>query len=184
VSGDLFIPIIPAKDVNDRGNRLSLIGSFVYGTGIADIIVVGGGARFPTLPNPAQASPPPVFTPNVDNGLVTFDTVGVLHPIDWWAAKGAFQYYLPGSGRFIISGNFTYAHSRNIAKLYPKGGAEIELLGSTADTSLESDGNLLWDATPSVRFGISGQYTWVHYLGPDGNSPHNIRGIGQALYTF
>jgi hypothetical protein len=40
----------------------------------------------------------------------------------------------------------------------------------------------MWDATPAVRFGISGQYTQVTYL--DGNKPHNIRGIGQALYTF
>ena len=182
VSGDIFIPVIPAVNVNDRGNRLSVVGSFVYGTGIADMLVIGGGVRFPTLPNPAQASPPPTYTPNVDNGLVTFDLFGVLHTIDWWAAKGGFQYYFPGLGRLILSGNFTFGHSRNVGKLFPMGGMEIELLGAVADKTLESDGNLLWDATPSVRFGVSGQYTWVHYL--DGNSPHNIRAIGQALYTF
>ena len=182
VSGDIFIPVIPATSVHDRSNRLSLVGSFVYGTGIADLIVAGGGARFPTLPNPAQQSPPPEYTPNVDNSLVTFDTVGVLHTIDWWAAKGAFQYYLPGSGRLILSGNFTYAHSRNLSKLYPRGGAEIELLGSVVDSSLSADGNLLFDVTPSVRVGIAGQYTWVRYL--DGDKPHNVRAISQALYTF
>jgi hypothetical protein len=183
LSADVFIPVIPAASVNDRGNRLSLVGSFVYSTGIADLLVVGGGARFPTLPNPAQASPPPQYTPNVDNGLVTFDILGVLHTIDWWAAKGGVQYYFPGLGRLIFSGNFTYAHSRNLSKLYPQGGTEIDLLGSVADKTLDADANLLWDATPSVRFGISGQYTWVHYL-LDSNSPHNIRGIAQALYTF
>ena len=41
---------------------------------------------------------------------------------------------------------------------------------------------LFFDATPAIRFGISGQYTEVHYL--DGNQPHNIRGMGQAVYVF
>ena len=187
VSGDVFIPVIPAANAGDRGNRLTLVGSFVYGTGIADLIVSGGGARFPTLPNPAQQSPPPLYTPNVDNGLVTFDTIGVLHTIDWWAAKGSFQYYIPGSGRVIFAGNFTYAHSRNISKLFPQGGAEIELLGSVADKSLSADASLLFDATPAIRFGLSGQYTRVRYLDDTPTrrqEPHNFRGIAQALYTF
>jgi hypothetical protein len=183
VSGDLFAPIIPAQSADDRGNRLTLVGSFVYGTGIADLIVTGGGARFPTLPNPAQQSPPPLYTPDVDNGLVSFDVLGVLHTIDWWAAKGGLQYYLPGSGRLILAGNFTFSKSPNIAKLFPKGRSDIELLGTVADESLESDGSLLWDATPTIRFGLSGQYTWVHYLDRL-NTPHNIRGIAQALYVF
>jgi len=182
VSVDLFAPIIPAANANDRGNRLSLVGSFVIGTGIADLISAGGNARFPTLPNSMQANPPPTYTADVDNGLVTFDLTGVVHTIDWYAAKGGLQYYLPGTGRLILAGNFTYAHSNNLDKLYPRGGAEIELLGAVANTSMSGDGSLLWDATPAVRFGVSGQYTQVTYL--DGLKPHNIRGIGQAMYTF
>lgn len=180
VSFDAFLPIIPATNADDRSNRLTLIGSYVIGTGIADLIVAGGGAKFPTLPNPAQASPPPMYQPDVDNGLVSFDTLGVLHTIDWWAAKGGLQYYMPA--HFILSLNATYAQSKNMAKLFPKGGAEIELLGSVADKTMYGEATLLWDATPSVRFGLSGQYTRVHYL--DGNEPHNIRAIGQALYIF
>jgi len=181
-SVDVFIPVIPAANSDDRSNKLSLVGSFVIGTGIADLMTAGGGARFPTLPNPAQASPPPMYTPDVDAGLVSFDTIGVLHTIDWYAAKGSLQYYFPGLGRLAFGANFTYAHSNNIAKLFPRGGAEIELLGSVADTSLSGDASLLWDATPAIRFGLSGQYTQVHYL--DDNKPHNIRGIGSALYIF
>jgi hypothetical protein len=182
LSVDLFAPIIPAAHANDRGNRASIVGSFVIGTGIADLISAGGNARFPTLPNSAQWNPPPAYTADIDNGLVTFDSNGVLHSIDWFAFKAGFQYYFPGSGRLLLAGNFTQAHSNNLAQLYPKGGAEIELLGSVANTTLSGDGSLIWDATPAVRFGISGQYTQVTYL--DGNKPHNIRGIGQALYTF
>jgi hypothetical protein len=182
-SADLFIPVIPAANADDRGNKLTLIGSFTIGTGIADLIAAGGGARFPTLPNPEQQNPPPTFTPDVDNGLVSFDIFGVLHTLDWYAAKGSLQYYFPGSGRFALGANFTYAHSNNIAKLFPKGGMEIELLGAVADTSLSADGSLIWDATPAIRFGVSGQFTRVEYLERT-QKPHNIRGIFQALYIF
>ena len=180
VSVDAFLPIIPASNAQDRNGRLTLIGSFVYGTGIADLQITGGGAQFPTLPNPALASPPPVYTPDVDNGLVSFDTLGVLHTIDWYTAKAGAQLYLPQ--RLILTVNGTYAHSKNMAKLFPMGGAEIELLGAVADSTEFGEAALLWDATAAVRFTLGGQYTRVHYL--DGNEPHNVRGIFQALYVF
>jgi hypothetical protein len=182
VSVDALLPIIAASSAADRGNRLTLTGSFVMGSGIADLITAGGGAAFPTLPNPAQANPPPLYSADIDDGLVTFDTQGVLHTIDWQAVRAGLQYYLPPTGRVIFSANYTQAHSKNMAQLFPKGGAEIELLGSVANTSRYADANVFWDATPSVRMGVSGQYTQVEYL--DGNKPHNVRGMGQALYVF
>jgi hypothetical protein len=182
LSMDALVPVIPAADANDRGNRLTLIGSFVTGTGIGDLITAGGGASFPTLPNPAQANPPPLYGADIDNGLVSFDTQGVLHTIDWRAFKVGIQYYLPPSGRLTFSANYTLAHSSNMAKLFPKGGAEIELLGRVADTSRYADVNLFWDVTPAARLGLSGQYTSVDYL--DGDKPHNLRAMGQALYAF
>jgi hypothetical protein len=188
-SVDALIPVIPADNANDRNNRLTLTGSFVMGTGIADLMNTGGGARFPTLPNPAQQNPPPVYTGDVDNGLVTFDTLGVLHTINWYAFKAGLQYYLPGDTRLIFSANYTQSHSNNMGKLFFAGGAEIELLGTIADTSRYADANLFFDLTPAVRLGISGQYTEVEYLAQpqfaDGiQKPHNIRGMGQAVYVF
>ena len=189
LSVDALIPVIPADSANDRNNRLTLTGSFVMGTGIADVMNTGGGARFPTLPNPAQQNPPPVYTGDVDNGLVTFDTLGVLHTINWYAFKAGLQYYLPGNTRLIFSANYTQSHSNNMNKLFLAGGAEIELLGTIADTSRYADANLFFDLTPAVRLGISGQYTEVEYLAQpqfaDGvEKPHNIRGMGQAVYVF
>jgi hypothetical protein len=181
-SADALIPILAASDASDRGNRLTVTGSFVLGSGIADLLTTGGGASFPTLPNPAQANPPPLYHGNVDDGLVSFDTQGVLHTIDWQAFKVGIQYYLPPMGRVILSANYTQAHSKNMAQLFPKGGAEIELLTKVADTSSYVDVNLFWDATPAVRLGLSGQYTRVKYL--DGDEPHNLRAMLQALYAF
>jgi hypothetical protein len=182
VSVDVLVPVVPAHDDTHRGNCLTLTGSFVNGTGIADLINSTGGASFPTLSNPAQASPPPEYDANTDEGLVTFDTQGVLHTIDWQAIKLGLQYYLPPSGRVFLTLNYTQAHSANMAKLFPKGGAEIELLGRVANTTRHGEATLYWDVTPAVRFGLSGAYTEVEYL--DGNKPHNWRGMGIAQYAF
>jgi hypothetical protein len=82
----------------------------------------------------------------------------------------------------FLSANYTQAHSRNLAQLFPKGGAEIELLVDVANTSRYADLNLLWDVAPAVRIGLSGQYTQVEYL--DAHKPHNLRGMAQTVYQF
>jgi len=182
VSIDALVPVIPANDAGDRGNSLTLTGSFVTGTGIGDLINSNGGAEFPVLPNPAQTNPAPEYEANIDRGLVSFDNRGVLHTIDWQAIKVGIQYYLPGSGRVFITANYSRAHSKNMRNLFPRGGAEIELLGYVADETMSGDASLYWDATPAVRFGVTGAYTKVRYL--DGNEPHNLRGMALAQYAF
>jgi len=182
VSIDALIPVIPAKSAVDRSNKLTLTGGFVTGTGIGDLINATGGAAYPTLPNPTQANPAPTYVPNVDPGILSFGTDGKPYTIDWSAVRLGLQYYLPPSGRLIFAANFTQATSSNMKKFFPKGGSEIELMTRVADLSRYADLNLFWDATPSVRFGLSGQYSYVEYL--DGNKPHNLRGMGQALYAF
>jgi hypothetical protein len=134
------------------------------------------------LPNPAQANPPPEYESNIDPGLVSFDTQGVLHTIDWQAFGVGLEYYLPPSGRVILALNYTQAHSENMSELFPRGGAEIELLVRVADRQRYADASLFWDATPAVRLGIAGSYSWVRYL--DGDEPHNIRARAQAMYFF
>jgi len=182
MSVDAFLPVIPAAHDGDRSNRLTFTASFVKGAGIADLITSGGNAKFPTLPNPAQATPAPAYEANLDPGLVTFDANGIVHIINWTAFRAGLQYYLPPTGRLIFAANFTQAHSDNMSKLYLAGGSRIELLSTTVDTSRYVDANLLWDATPALRLGLSGQYTEVEYL--DGNKPHNIRMMGQSVYQF
>jgi hypothetical protein len=183
VSVDALIPIIPAASDGKRGHALTLTGSFVKGTGIADLITSGGGARFPLLSNSAQDNPPMVYSADIDDGLVTFDhRTGLLYSIDWQAFRVGLQYYLPPNGNVIVAANYTQSHSDNMARLYPQGGAEIELLGNVADTSRYADVSLFWDVTPAVRLGLSGQYTQVEYL--DRDKPHNIRAMAQSLYVF
>ncbi len=182
LSLDALLPIIAAQSANDRGNRLTLTGSFVVGTGIADLVNAGGGAAFPTLPNPAMISPPPTYTPDIDNGLVTFDTTGLLHTIDWQTFMVGLQYYLPPTGRVILSANYTQAYSQNMAALFPQGGAEIMLFSRVAKLLRYADANVFWDVTPAVRVGTSFQYASSEYV--DGATPRNLRFMGQALYFF
>ena len=122
VSGDIFIPVIPARSVHDRGNRLTLVGSFVWSTGIADLIVAGGGARFPTLPNPQQQSPPPAVhaerrqQPGHVRSAAACCTRSTGGP-----PRGRSSTTSPARDASIVSGNFTYAHSRNISQAVPEG---------------------------------------------------------------
>jgi hypothetical protein len=182
IAVDALLPVIPASSEGDRSNRLTLTGSFVRGTGIADLITSGGAAKFPPLSNARQDNPPPVYDANIDSSIVTYDANSVLHTINWTAFRVGLQYYLPPTGRLLFAANYTQSHSDNLWKLYLKGNSEVELQSTTADTSRYVDGNLFWDVTPALRVGISGQYTQVKYL--DGAKPHNIRGMGQTVYVF
>jgi hypothetical protein len=134
------------------------------------------------LPNPALVQPAPVYNANVDDGIVTFDTKGVLHTIDWRTINAGFQYYLPPTGRVFITGNITHSYSKNIEGLYPRGGTEVNLLTFVARQTRYYDANLFFDATATLRVGASVQYTAVEYI--DGNKPHNVREMLQALYVF
>lgn len=174
VSVDAVVPVVPVKDDYDRSNAFTVTGSFVMGSGISDLMRVDGGAVFPPLPNPARASPPPLYEGNVDEGLVTFDRFGMLHTIDWQAWRVDAQYYLPPSGRVRLYAMYMQAHSANMFDLYPQGGAEIELLTYVADAARYAEFNVFWDVTPAVRVGAAGIYTSVRYL--DGEEPYNVRG--------
>ena len=106
-------PSSPPRSPIDRKNALSLNAEFTIGTGIADLYTgLTGGALFPTLPNPGGLVPPPLYRPNIDSGIVTFDADGNLKTIDWRAIVVGLQYYLPfADGRIWVSGNYSQLKS-------------------------------------------------------------------------
>ncbi len=179
---DALIPVIRAEDQFDRGNKLTVMGLFVTGSGIADLTGVNGGAMFATLPNPARSNPPPEYDPNIDQGLVSFDILGVLSTIDWQAFQIGAEYYLPPIGRVMVQANYMEAFSNNLSDLYPRGGAEIELLTHVADKFRRADADVFWNVTPEVRLGWGGSFTEMEYL--DKERPYNWRGRMVANYYF
>src|SRR5258708_13741604 len=102
-AADIIIPVIPVADSTDRGNALTLTGEFVKGTGDADQYTgMTAGATMPNVnplppdtpvnaagiavPQQANGAAPLVglpFTPDVDPGLVPFDSNAILPPINF-----------------------------------------------------------------------------------------------------
>jgi hypothetical protein len=197
-----LLPIIPAKDGTDRGNALTLTGEFVTGTGDADQYTgMTAGATMPNVyPLPPgttvnfagvavgqldPATAPLVglpYTPNVDPGLVAFDSSGVLHTINWQTFVVGIQYYLPPKGRVFVSGNYSQGKSNNIGSLYhPISPMQpwINALG-VFQSSRYVDGNVFFDITPAVRMGIS--YQRVEQKLADDTTVHNDRFEMTYLY--
>jgi hypothetical protein len=177
-----FVPIIPAHVAPNRlfappwnrKNALSLNGEFTVGTGISDLYTgLTGGALFPSLPNPAGLMPAPLYHPNIDPGIVTFDADGNLRSINWRAIVVGFQYYLPvADGRIWVSGNYSRLKSTNIISLTPENSR-----GGIFYWQQYFDANAYAALTPAVQMGVSYQYTQQYFgdrpfLGTPGGGAH------------
>jgi hypothetical protein len=168
ISIDALIPVVPAS-LDRRANALTLTGSFVRGTGIADLFTgLTGGLTFPSLPGGGS------YAADIDNGLVAFDTDGNLHTINWLAYLAGVQYYLPPSGQVWLSANFSSMHSTNIGDF----GAGTKVF----DRSYWADGNLFVDVNAAVRLG--GEFAWFRQDYVDGLKAHNYRTQLSAFYIF
>lgn len=169
VSIDALLPLVPATSER-KANALTLTGSFVRGTGIADLYTgLTGGLTFPTLAS---------YSPNVDNGLVAFDGQGELHTINWYSYLVGAQYYLPPSGRVWLSANFSAMRSTNIDSFAELAGAA----GKVFNRSYWADGNVFVDVNQAVRLGA--ELAWFRQDYVDGQSARNYRGQVSAFYIF
>jgi len=174
LSVDVLLPVIVATD-SSKANALTLTGSFVNGTGIADQYTgLTGGVGFPNLPNPSGASPAPVYVPNIDTGLVSYGPDGRLHAINWQSYMIGVQYYLPPAGNVWLSANLSHMKSTN-----------IDSWGEPAKVFSEStwaDGNLFWDIDGAMRVGA--EYAYFRQKYADGQAAENHRVQLSAFYVF
>ena len=168
---DVFIPIIPAT-LEHRENGLTFTGSYVRGNGTADFYTnLTGGISFP----PSGLSPAPTYTPDVDNGLVTFNSSGQLHAIGWQSFILGLQYYLPPSGRVWISTNYSQMNSHNMSALATSP-------STTFNASRWADGNIFWDITHNIRVG--GEFAWFHQDYLNNVGANDYRGQLSFFYLF
>ena len=95
---DGSLPIIPATK-DHMENALGIQAEFAKGSGFSDqYSSFTGGATFPNLPVPAGSPPGTAATPfsaDIDNGVVTYDSKGNLHSIDWQIYLVGGQYHMP-----------------------------------------------------------------------------------------
>jgi predicted porin len=177
VSLDGMIPVIPAPSAKDRGNALTLTGSFVTGTGIGDLIGgLTGGAAFPAIPATTPGGPTGTYTPNIDNGIVQYDSMGNLRTLNWQTFMVGAQYYLPPSGQVAIAANYTQGNSDNITDGLT-GGA----LAGVMKKSQFFEAVVIGDITPAVRAGLAWQRIW-QTRGDDATTKNNR--VELSVYFF
>jgi hypothetical protein len=167
VAANAFIPIIPASSPRDRSNALSFVGEYSRGTGIADMYSdLTGGLLFPALPNAMDrtdpTNPPPVYTPNIDSGIVTFDGERRLRTCNWEGFVLNLQYYLPVmGGRVWVAATHSEIKSSNILDITPPAG-----WGGVYTHAWYNDGTLFVAITDQIQVGIAIQRTH-QWLGPE-----------------
>jgi hypothetical protein len=178
LSVDVMIPIIPVTGT-DKGNGLTLTGSFVVGSGIGDLYTgLTGGAANPAVSNPMMLSPAPAYASNIDSGIVVYDSGSGgaynLHTIDWASGMVGLQYYIP-CGCGWISANYSHLQSKNLKNLFP-GKATV------FDKEDWADGNLFWDVNAAMRVGFEVSWTQQKFL--DGAKAHDWREQLGLWYIF
>ena len=167
ISLDAMVPIIPVPD--RRAWALTLNGSFVRGSGIADFYTgLTGGVNFPNLPLGGT------YTPNIDRGLAMFDKNGNLGTVDWQSFLIGFQFYLPPQGRIFLVGNYSQMNSDNAANF----GDPTQVFTQSRMVSTA----LFLDATAALRFGL--EYAWFEQTYVDQTLAQNHRGWFSALFLF
>ncbi|SRR6266545_1706092 len=179
VSFDGFLPIIPARDLENRSLSLVLTGSWVKGAGTADLYTGGltGGVQFP-LPAGPNGPNTGIYGSNIDPGIVQFDLAGNLRVLNWQSAMAGFQLYLPPGGKLVLTGNYTRGKSDNIGQSAPEGGDPSR----TFKVAEYYDGNVFVDITAAVRAGASFQYVRQRYV--DGGIEQNKRIEVGGLFFF
>jgi hypothetical protein len=179
-AANLFLPIIPASSFDDLGNTLSATAEASIGSGISNLYTgLTGGVLFPALPNPAMTLPVPVFLPDIDQGLVTYDQDAVLRTVNWRALVVCLQYRAPfGKGRRLgLSAVGSQMESTNIEALTPVQG--LPLVFSKVQYV---DGNLFFAPTPESQVGASVQIERQTF--GDGIYGTNVRGELAVYYFF
>jgi hypothetical protein len=182
VAANLFLPIIPASSAKSRGNSLSFVGEYSRGTGISDMYSdLTGGLLFPALPNSMDrmdpTNPPPVYTPNIDSGIVTFDGDRRLRTANWEGFVLNLEYYLPiAGGRVWVAATHSEIRSTNIKDITPLPG-----WGGIYTNSWYNDATLFIAITDQIQVG--GAFQRTHQWLGDGVTATNYRSeIGLHMF--
>ena len=181
ISFDALIPIIPSAN-GDKGNKLTLVGTYVITKGAGDLLGgitgIGNCTASGTVHCLSGALPATASTYVLpDNNQVAFDSNGKFHAINWNGFLVGADYYLPPSGRIFVSATYSQAKSDNAADYMPTASK-----GTVYTMATHYDGNVFFDVTPAVRLGLSYQHRETKYA--DGVKGKNDRYHFIAYYNF
>jgi hypothetical protein len=179
---DGFIPVIPASK-DHRDNALSLQGEFSTGYGYADQFTnLNLGMTTYAAPPDATAANP-AYTPDIDNGIVTYDGLGRLHGLQLLTYLFGIQYYLPGTnGKMFVSANYSHTDAQN-THFYANTAPGYSTTPAKAMSVYDwFDFNLFVDPVPAVRVGFEYANFNTQYV--DGVHAINHRGQLSGFFIF
>ena len=185
---DGYIPVIRASKKH-RDNALSVQGEFSTGYGDADMFTNLNAIPAPTSPGSAYPLLPGgvIYTPDIDNGIVTYDGLGRLHGIQYLTYNFGLQYYLPGTdGKAWISGNYSHTESQN-AHFYACAAGCATTPAKAVQMIDWFDVNFVIDPVPAVRIGIeyaNFHTTYVDNINGSGVNAINHRGQLSGFFIF
>lgn len=178
---DGYIPVIPGSK-HHRDNALSLQGEFSTGYGYADMFSnLNAGMTGYAVPPDATAKVPG-YTPDIDNGIVTYDGLGHLHGIQYQTYLFGLQYYLPGTdGRVWVSGNYSHTGSDNTHYYTCTPAGSCSRLPSQAMSAYDwFDVNFFVDPTPAVRVGLEYANSTTQYVDTNSDGSH-VRAVNHRF---
>ncbi len=173
VSIDAVLPIIPARE--RRAGALTLNGSFVTGTGIADLYTgLNGGVAFPASPLLGQ-NYATSFT-DIDGGIALYTKDLQLATVGWQSFVVGLQLYLPPKGKLWLASNFSQLDAKNSTDFTASSASGVLMQSRWADV------NLFADILPGLRVGAEYSWFWQEY--DDAVQAQNQRFQLSAFYIF
>jgi hypothetical protein len=179
---DGYIPIIPGSK-DHRDNALSIQGEFSTGYGYADQFTnLNLGMTTYAIPPDGSAAAP--FTPDIDNGIVTYDGLGHLHALELQTYLLGIQYYIPCTkGRVWISGNFSHTEAPNTHFYAQTPAGSFSTTPNKAMSKYDwFDVNVFVDPVPAVRVGFEYSNFNTQYV--DGVHAIDHRGQLSGFFIF
>jgi len=178
VSIDAMLPLVPARE--RRAGAVTLTGSFVRGTGIADLYTgLTGGVAMPNTP-PLPRGYGPL---DIDSGLAVYRHDLSLGTVSWQSFLIGAQLYLPPGGKLWLASAFSQLASENTTDfLAVNPMAPSSYTNAVFTQSRWADVSLFADVTPALRFGA--EYSWFWQLYHDGGGATNHRFPFSAFYIF
>jgi hypothetical protein len=175
LSLDAMLPVIPGT-MQERGNSLTLTGSWVVGQGISDLFTGLSNGSTASWALPDNTIPASSFA-GIDPGLIEYGVSGVPHAIRWQSFLGGIQYYLPGSGRVWISANYSDMRSNNILRYVDaKTGAGLFHKQQWYDV------NVFYDLNLATRFGVEYAHTRQVYGDESRRNNHRVQFSGWLIF--
>jgi hypothetical protein len=179
VALDVFVPLIPSKDGQDRSNNLIWAGEAMSGSGVGGLEYSALASGVPAVTAAASNGNPGAGTA-LDSGIAGINNGGTLSLIRYRAFRTHLQYSLPG-GKWAVSTGYSQVEGRNIADFAASAAAAGALLAPKIQYGYAS---LFYDPLSWLRFAGEFSQTRDTYANGYDRYAYNNRVQLSAFFIF